>query len=304
MEGILAANHLKNTRNETKNLVIKRLSAFVQVFQLPLRIPAVTKMQTPLLIEDEQSATLRVDWPHWFPPAYVHTYWRTFDPTKNPCLSAHSGYAAAKAGSVQSATAVVEALLSEPALEDISGCLCGKETFVIAPIKPPGASDNVLAYTFAEIVAGELGIDVFDGVFQYPRGKRDLQNFWMRLSNPAEFYGDIAVGCDYILADDVLTVGGTLSGLRALIESQGGRVICMTALAGGRAGTVPISLDSETSQGLKSRFGASLNEMLKKELGYGVEQLTEPEARKLLGELSVDGIRAQIVRARRRSNAG
>ena len=46
-----------------------------------------------------------------------------------------------------------------------------------------------------------------------------------RLARPAEFVGVVQAGCEYVLVDDFVGMGGTRANLKGYIESKGGRVL-------------------------------------------------------------------------------
>ena len=48
----------------------------------------------------------------------------------------------------------------------------------------------------------------------------------------AEFTGVIQPGCEYVLVDDFVGMGGTLANLKGYIESRGGKVLAAVTLPG------------------------------------------------------------------------
>jgi len=298
---------------------------------------------------------IRSPWPDWFPPIYVHSPYGFYnhlgaryprDPDVG--LAKYAGESADEQDEAfEAAERVVARYIRKEALQGIAKNLCGKRTYVLSPVKPTYPLGNVLAYHFAGVIAQELDLLLGDGVFQFPRMKRDrTSNFWKRLANPVEFFCDpdrdisdvIESGADYIIADDVLTYGGTLCGLRSFIEHAGGRVICMTALVGmpehferscleglskrdqGRyvnsifgypPGEFPIAVSDSTLLGLRSYQDQIPLGFFEELLGYGIESFTEREASHLLQKLSqwgsrfsLERFREGIIRARCTGDAG
>lgn len=250
---------------------------------------------------------LRLPWPEWFPPVEIHSPYG---------CAAESGYVYCKdndvnlgkgTGDTDAAIRAVEKFISNSALEKITQHLCGRTTYVVAPSKPPEARRNVLSLAFAAIVAQELGLETTNTIMQHPRARRDkIGNFVFRLANSPTFYGEVIDGSDYVVVDDVLTYGGTLAGLRAYIECNGGRVICMSALAGNPSGSSQIALTPQSRSILDQYEGGALDSFFMEVLGYGLDCFTEREAGKLHSllqkewrkDFSLDALRARIIRAR------
>lgn len=231
---------------------------------------------------------MRSPWSVDFPEVAVHADWQT--------IAAHPQYAHAKEqASVAAAAAIVEANLKEEVLQTLfDDTFKGDERppLVVIPGVSLAERRNALSITFGGIVAQENEWQVAPHIFQERRANRDrLKDGWYRLTHQPSFYGHVEAGRNYVLADDVLTMGGTLASLRGFIESKGGTVIGMTALASGGGGMKPIALSSDTQMKLNEHLGGALDGLLKTEVGYGIECLTEAEGLFLLRCTSVDQFR-------------
>lgn len=298
-------------------------------------------------------ACLRLPWPDWFPPVYVHSpygflnhnRYRYFKDQKVERAKAGGSNLAELQDAFGAAEDAMERYMRYDSLASIRSLLSGRLTYVVAPVKPSYPNGNVLASYFASTIARELELIRLKGIFQKPRRKRDkTKEFLPRFANPVEFYFDpegdaqniVREGVDFILADDVLTYGGTFAGLRGFIENHGGRVICMTALAG-----MPDGFNRDLAKSLSpnqlarydqsifgnppGEFQLALSSKLLKEietfrngifsgffeelLGYGPNCFTEREARALLSQterygsrFSLDAFRKRIVHAQRTAN--
>ena len=175
--------------------------------------------------------------------------------------------------------------------------------YIIAPAKTIGNRNNSLAISYAEWLGHEFGWPVEERVFQQKTMSRDRNGAWFRLAHRTTFYGAVHAGRNYVIVDDVMTMGGTLADLKGFIESQGGRVICMSVLAHRSGRNVHISLANSTLSALQCHHGPSLGEFCEKELGYDDDCLTEPEAIRLLNAASLDRVREALDGARNPSNA-
>lgn len=247
---------------------------------------------------------MRTAWPAHFPPVFVHTYWEAEDsPAGAPGLSDHVAYSRAKKRrDARAAREIVTDFLNEDALNGIFDVVqdfggSGKP-LVVAPAATPDQTGNALAITLARVLALEMEWEVEEHIFQARRIGRDANGAWYRLAHEPDFYGPVLPGRTYVLADDVLTLGGTLAALRGFIERNGGRVACMSALAHRSGGHVQIALARITLDGLRMRYGNGLDRFCREELGYGAECLTEQEGQRLLRGGSLDAVRAALNGAR------
>ena len=235
---------------------------------------------------------MRVPWPPGFPPAFVHGAWNG----ANGCLKDHADWAAAKTeADEEAAIRIVRETMQEAMLEGIfDACVAEGERppLVVAPALTLAERSNALAIAYGTELAFEMGWEYADRIFQVKTIKRDQRKTWFRLKNQPQFCGYVEPGRRYVLVDDVLTMGGTLASLRGFIENQGGVVICMSALAGGNAGgRTRISLAPPTLLRLTDAHDGRLRDLVRKEIGFGIDCLTEPEGQFLLARPSYDACR-------------
>jgi hypothetical protein len=235
---------------------------------------------------------MRVPWRPDFPDAYVQQAWNS----PNGCFKDHADWPAAKTeGDEEAALRIVRRAMREEVLEGIlEDCAADGERppLVVAPALTLAERRNALAIAYGTELAFEMGWEYSDRIFQVRTISRDLRKTWFRLKNQPQFCGFVEAGRRYVLTDDVLTMGGTMASLRGFIENQGGVVICMTALAGGNAGgRTRISLAPQTLLSLTDAHGGRLRDLVRKEMGFGIDCLTEPEGQFLLARPSYDACR-------------
>lgn len=169
---------------------------------------------------------------------------------------------------------------------------------VVAPARPLGGTRNALGRTFARYVAQELGFEITNDLHQNNAVKRDrIISPFFRLSQSPTFDGSVIEGANYLLADDIFTLGGTLASLRGFIEGRGGTVVGMTALGEKEGDDVKISHAKETLDELSAAHHGALTTLIPQRAGFALECLTEPEGRYLLKQPSSDSIRAGFDRA-------
>lgn len=198
------------------------------------------------------------------------------------------GYEAAKAGDADAAMTLVRGLL-RPERVDALRRLVGADPAIIVPLRSQEAGRNALAAAYAKHLAQELGIGVAPGIVRVDTARRSGMGAIGRLLTRARFDGDVVAGARYIIADDVVTQGGTAADLRGYIESRGGTVIAVTALQAPGA-NARLALPAGDLAALRASHGAA--EARWKELyGYGFDALTASEARYVRSYRDADAFR-------------
>jgi hypothetical protein len=94
-----------------------------------------------------------------------------------------------------------------------------------------------------------------------------------------------------------------LANLRGYVQTKGGVVEAATTLTGQSRSAV-LRVSRETLIALQSKHGAELENLWRNWFGYGLDILTESEARYLLRAENVDTIRIRILAARRGEDPG
>jgi hypothetical protein len=154
---------------------------------------------------------------------------------------------------------------------------------------------NYLAEAFARNVGKATGLSVCEDIFSMRYTSRTGKNAFFRFSldDKPIFWGKVAAGTKYILADDVCNCGGSLNALRIFIEQNGGEVVACAALACQRNGDIyrkgtncsTISLSPRTRGTILQRIGAErAGAFLRLTNLYGgdVDTLTDSEGQQLL----------------------
>ena len=113
-----------------------------------------------------------------------------------------------------------------------------------------------------------------------------------RILSRGDFEGAVQPGRSYIIVDDVVTQGGTLSELRNYIESNGGKVACASTLSFSKF-SMQLGIKRDTILELERKFGRNDAEKVIRELGVGdkLECLTTGEGRYILSYANLDTFR-------------
>lgn len=209
----------------------------------------------------------------------------------------HPAYAAAKTGDVAAAKRLAAAFVEERVLEKLNRLLAGREA-LFAPVHAfEDQGINRIPAAFAELLAERTGRDVASDIIQANVVSHTGATGWQRMARPPMFDGEVRAGGQYVLVDDFVGQGGTLANLRGFIETGGGDVVGAITLTG-RGYSAKLALNPETLAQLRHKHGLDLEHWWEKTFGYGLDRLTESEARYLFRAEDSDAIRTRILAAR------
>ena len=177
---------------------------------------------------------------------------------------------------------------------------------IIVPVHAIEANGkNRIPEMLAEYIGNFTGFDVDDSIIQINQVHRTGTDEWHRFAFRPSFDGEVKIGRNYILVDDVFSFGGSFNELRRFIESHGGKVVHTVAIATGRSGH-EIAPRSETLKTLIDKYGVDTLSSFLKEINLydgNFKALTEPEARSLRRASSLDEARDRILAARQERRA-
>ena len=233
-----------------------------------------------------QAASRAKPWPAGFPDVQVMTSYQTMldHPDFNAAKKQHDAAAARR---------LVEGLADEAKIASL------KQQFpdaVLVAIHRPG-SRNAIPLAFAEHLSESQGWNFNRSVQEAKAAKHTGKGAWHRFARRTEYAGDIEAGRQYLIVDDMVTLGANASELRQYIEGKGGSVAAVVSLAS-HAHTKNLALRSSTRQKLREKFGDTVLSQWMKSLGLydgNIDALTDPEAEMLLlSPGSLDSIREKI----------
>lgn len=151
---------------------------------------------------------------------------------------------------------------------------------------------NVIPLAYAKVMSSISGFRINEDIFQINSPHHTGACAMERLINRPVFDGKVQLGYNYIVVDDVVTQGGTVSRLRHYILDNGGKVAAVSALAFAKESST-IALQPQTYGEIIQKFGRdSLARFLQeKDIVRGIEELTNSEGRYLLKFKDVEAIR-------------
>ena len=199
-------------------------------------------------------------------------------------IKAHAAYIMAKAGDKKSALDLIIDL-------SVSWLYGHRERFepgcvFVAPHALEATGDNALPQVLSSVCAAMFIGQSDTDIVQVDRVYHTGANAMERMVTRAQFEGRVVPGSQYVLVDDVISMGGTLAELANFIQMHGGVVKDVIALvnAGRNLSLMP---QLKFVQLIQERFGDEFTKI------FGIEPhaLTANEAQYLVGFKSLDEIR-------------
>lgn len=167
----------------------------------------------------------------------------------------------------------------------------------MAPHALEATGDNaipqVLAAVCAMVTAGTADTDIVQVTRVFHTGADPMA----RMSLRPEFEGAVTPGLQYVLVDDVTSMGGTLAELADYIVDLGGVVSAVVVLV--NAGRIKqFQPNPVVIKKLEKRYENEIEEIF----GITPSALTANEANYLIGFKSVDEIRNRLAKARKETD--
>lgn len=205
----------------------------------------------------------------------------------------HPDHPAAKAGDAAAADRLVRDLVTDAKVDELRR-IVGDSDAVLVPVRALELEGrNRIPAAFADALARRLGLRVAGDIVQVNRAGHTNARAARRIVARSSFAGPVEPGRAYVLAEDHVTLGGTLADLKAYIESRGGRVIAATSLSKHNA-TRQLALSPEALAAVRAKLGADAETWFRERLGYGFDRLTDAEARYLSKFKGGDSLRRRL----------
>ena len=226
----------------------------------------------------------RTSWGH-FPDVLIHA--------SESAVKQHAAYKPAKSGHGPSAIALVNDTMSESQNQRLAQMLRGHTPTLVSAHAYEREGINAIPEIFADELSKALGWPVDAAVLQTNVVSHTGADGFSRLARQAEFAGDIQRGCEYVLVDDFVGMGGTLANMKGYIESQGGQVLAAVSLTG-KPHSAKLALTPERLQELRNKHGTEFETWWMGRFAHAFDALTESEARYLARTEAIDTIRNRI----------
>ena len=224
-----------------------------------------------------------------FPDVLIHA--------SESAVKQHPAYKWAKAGHGPSATKLVNDTMSEPQNQQLVDLLRGHTPTLVSAHAYEREGINAIPEAFAVEISKAVGWPHDLGVAQINVVAHTGADGFSRLARQAEFAGAVQPGCEYVLVDDFVGMGGTLANLKGHIESKGGMVLAAVCLTG-KPHSAKLTLSPERLHELRSKHGTELEAWWIERFTHAFDALTESEARYLARTETLDTIRNRIAAAK------
>jgi hypothetical protein len=201
----------------------------------------------------------------------------------------------AKAGDLKSAYELVDKIFdtngkSASVAKNIQGKIeqlkALKEKYPNAVIVPlwsiEKAGKNKIPLAYAGKIRRITGLKLYDKIKQINKTYHTGSGAMYRIVDKAMFSGEVVPNLQYILVDDIFTMGANINELRKYIERNGGTVVATSCLGAGQGGA-NIG-DDKNAKILYNKFskGAVDDYVRKNNIAESSEELTELQARQLI----------------------
>jgi hypothetical protein len=231
----------------------------------------------------------RTDW-HDLPDVIVNA------PLKE--AANHASYTIAKNGDTDASLQVAIDLIKPESIDKLIEIAGDTNPILVSVHAEESVSVNWIPSAMAVVIRDKTGWDIDQSIVQSKKvGRTSAPDGFYRIAVTPTFAGEFPSGRTAIIMDDTLTQGGTLANLKGHIESQGGRVIGALALTG-KQYSAKIAISVETLTSLRDQYG-QLEEWFVGCFGYGLDKLTESEAKYILGsKKDAEFIKNRLIAAR------
>ena len=234
----------------------------------------------------------RTPW-NQFPDVLIHASEST--------VKKHPAYEAAKSGDDVAATHLVLTCLNLAQVVALSQLVAGKRPTLVSAHAMERHGVNAIPEVFADELGRLLSWPVDAGIVQTNVVSHTGANGFWRLARQAEFDGAVQAGCDYVLVDDFVGMGGTLANLKGHIETLGGNVLAAVALTG-KTHSAKLAPTPDRLNELRKRHGTEFENWWIGHFAHSFDALTESEARYLARTETADTIRDRIAEAKQTGN--
>ena len=210
----------------------------------------------------ETKETFEFSWGDNFPKGYGHT--------SLAYLKHCRGFDCAKNGDFEAACFVVSKCSKPDRLQNLRKN--HPNSFLL-----PVVNQNLLPLALAQAI----NLPIWCHVYIVDHIQRKALPAIQRLQHRPVFAGYIKENLEYIIVDDIITQGGTISALRDFVMARGGKVVAVTALAFS-IGSHDIAPTKRIVFRLTLKFGHQIHLLNNAGILKSFETLTHSQARYLL----------------------
>jgi len=218
-------------------------------------------------------------------PVHVFRDWAT--------LKNHPEVELAKAGDVEAAGRLIKDIISPDVGAHLRERFSGN-TYFAAPMALEASGENCIPGVLATYCASLVGGVHAEGIYQVNKVYHTGATAMERLLTRPSIEGDVLENANYVVVDDVTTLGGTIAEVADHIQRGGGKVVGSIVLVDASR-TARIRASKKHMKIIEERFGDEIRNQFK----IDPSGLTDSEATVLIAYRDVDQLRTRIAKAER-----
>jgi len=182
-----------------------------------------------------------------------------------------------KAGNEQAAVELVSKIVNKEVVSQLAEKYPDAIVIPIPSMETADKRPNAIPMAYAREYE-KAGLNISTDIIEIDSAHHTGKNAFKRTVNRPHFDGEVIKGKEYIIVDDVFTMGGTINSLKNFIEDKGGRVVSVSTLTPGVENSKILGITDETVTVLKKidQKGELLNAIHKLDIAENYEALTDP----------------------------
>jgi tRNA G10 N-methylase Trm11 len=202
-------------------------------------------------------------------------------------------YEKARSGNLNAAVRLVDQNIDKDSMKQLA---VKYPHAYIAPVIDADNINNSIPVAYSNAVSKYSGLELDLNIIKENSHKDSKMSAIERIADKPIFTGLVVPGREYIITDDVFTMGSTINEMKKFIEDNGGIVVDVVTLSQSKNGN-NLNVTEDTKTMLNEKFGMAALETELKERGVideSINELTEGEAKQLQKLKNIDAIRTKF----------
>jgi hypothetical protein len=121
----------------------------------------------------------------------------------------HPDYQLAKSGYYKHAVLLAQFFINDNLIQKLNNNY--KSPIILPIMAEEKQGKNAIPMGMADVINRYTGFQVSENSYQTNKAGHTGANGWHRITTPALFMGDVVIGAEYLILDDFIGMGGTLT---------------------------------------------------------------------------------------------